>query len=97
MMDHYREINRENARKFTWEADFVLVHDPQPAYLINFLRPQAKHWVWRCHIDASRPDRQVWKFLRRSSASMTPRSSPCPSSPKICPTPSISSVPPSTL
>ena len=64
MLDHYREINRENARKFTWESDFVLVHDPQPAYLINFLRPQAKHWIWRCHIDASRPDRQVWKFLQ---------------------------------
>jgi trehalose synthase len=64
MLDHYREINRENARKFTWESDFVLVHDPQPAYLINFLRAQAKHWIWRCHIDASRPDRQVWKFLQ---------------------------------
>ena len=64
MLDHYREINRENARKFTWESDFVLVHDPQPAYLINFLRPQAKHWIWRCHIDASRPERQVWKFLQ---------------------------------
>ena len=64
MLDHYREINRENARKFTWESDFVLVHDPQPAYLINFLRPQAKHWIWRCHIDASRPERRVWKFLQ---------------------------------
>ena len=64
MLDHYREINRENARKFIWESDFVLVHDPQPAYLINFLRPQAKHWLWRCHIDASRPDRRVWKFLQ---------------------------------
>jgi trehalose synthase len=64
MLDHYREINRENARKFTWESDFVLVHDPQPAYLINLLRPQAKKWIWRCHIDVSRPDRQVWKFLQ---------------------------------
>jgi trehalose synthase len=64
MLDHYVHINQENSRKFTWEADFVLVHDPQPAYLINFLRPQAKHWMWRCHIDASRPDRQVWKFLQ---------------------------------
>jgi trehalose synthase len=64
MLDHYREINRENARRFTWESDFVLVHDPQPAYLINFLQPQAKQWIWRCHIDASRPERQVWKFLQ---------------------------------
>jgi trehalose synthase len=65
MTAHYRDINRENARRFNWEADFVLVHDPQPAALIEDLRPRAKHWVWRCHIDASRPQRVVWKYLRR--------------------------------
>ncbi|MGB8993175.1 MAG: glycosyltransferase [Desulfobaccales bacterium] len=63
MMEHYREINRENARKFTWEADFVVVHDPQPAYLITELRPQAAKWVWRCHIDVSRPYLPVWRML----------------------------------
>lgn len=65
MTAHYQDINRENARRFRWEADFVLVHDPQPAALIEDLRPRAKHWVWRCHIDASRPQRVVWKYLRR--------------------------------
>jgi trehalose synthase len=64
LFNHYQEINRENARRFTWEADFVLVHDPQPAWLINEMRPQVKHWIWRCHIDASRPNIKVWKFLR---------------------------------
>ena len=58
LLDHYKDINRENARKFTWEADFVLVHDPQPAWLINEMRSQAKHWIWRCHIDVSRPNHQ---------------------------------------
>jgi trehalose synthase len=65
MTDHYRQINKENARRFQWEADFVLVHDPQPAALIEDLRPQARNWVWRCHIDASRPQRPVWKYLRQ--------------------------------
>jgi trehalose synthase len=37
LLGHYREINRENARKFTWNADFVVVHDPQPAFLIEDL------------------------------------------------------------
>jgi len=64
MTSHYREINRENAKRFNWEADFVLVHDPQPAALIEDMRPQAQHWVWRCHIDASRPQLPVWKYLR---------------------------------
>ena len=64
MVEHYREVNRENARKFTWEADFVLVHDPQPAYLITELRSRAPKWAWRCHIDASRPHLPVWRMLR---------------------------------
>jgi len=64
MFNHYREINLENARRADWEADFVLLHDPQPAYMITELRPRAKHWVWRCHIDVSRPNLQVWRFLR---------------------------------
>jgi trehalose synthase len=64
LLDHYKDVNRENARKFSWEADFILVHDPQPAWLINEIRSRVKHWIWRCHIDASRPNIKVWKFLR---------------------------------
>jgi trehalose synthase len=64
MVEHYLEVNRENARQFTWEADTVVVHDPQPANLIADLRPQAKQWIWRCHIDASRPNLPVWRMLR---------------------------------
>ena len=65
MVEHYRHINRENAKRLHFEADFVLVHDPQPAALIEEIRPQAHKWVWRCHIDASRPHRVVWKYLRQ--------------------------------
>ena len=64
LLEHYQAINQENARKFTWDADFVMIHDPQPAWLINEMRSRAKHWIWRCHIDASRPNRKVWKYLR---------------------------------
>ena len=24
---------------------------------------QVARWIWRCHIDASRPNRAVWKYL----------------------------------
>jgi trehalose synthase len=64
MLEHYRQVNRENARRFSWEADVVLVHDPQPACLIEEMRPQARRWVWRCHVDVSRPHLTVWRFLR---------------------------------
>jgi len=65
MLQHYQEINRDNASRFDWQADFVLVHDPQPAFLIQELRAQARQWVWRCHIDISRPHRTIWKFLQK--------------------------------
>jgi len=63
-LEHYKEINRQNAQRFTWKADYVLVHDPQPAFLIQLMRAQAKYWIWRCHIDVSRPNLKVWRFLR---------------------------------
>jgi trehalose synthase len=66
---HY-EVNRENAQRLNLEADAVFVHDPQPIYLPHFTPPgQVKCWVWRCHIDASRPDRKIWKYLEAAIAS----------------------------
>jgi trehalose synthase len=60
---HY-EVNRENAQRLNLEADVVFIHDPQPAYLPLFTpKGQVGRWVWRCHIDASRPERSIWKYL----------------------------------
>ena len=64
MFQHYLEVNRLNASRLEFGADFVVVNDPQPAYLIEHMRSHARRWIWRCHIDASRPNRQVWRFLR---------------------------------
>ncbi|MFO0982878.1 MAG: glycosyltransferase [Planctomycetota bacterium] len=60
----HRDVNRQNAARLNLEADVVIVHDPQPIYLPVFTPPkQVGRWVWRCHIDASHPDRAVWKHL----------------------------------
>ena len=60
---HY-QVNEENAKRLNLEADIVIVHDPQPMYLPHFTpKRQVGRWIWRCHIDASRPDRAVWKYL----------------------------------
>lgn len=60
---HY-EVNRENAARLNLEADVVFVHDPQPIYLPHFAPQEGNtRWVWRCHIDASQPDRAVWRHL----------------------------------
>lgn len=47
----------------TSSYEVVVVHDPQPAALIR-KRRRDQRWIWRCHVDASRPDRSVWRFLR---------------------------------
>jgi len=62
-LDHFVEMNRVNAKKLALEADLVLVHDVQPATLIEH-RPDRGRWVWGCHFDASRPQRRAWTFFR---------------------------------
>ncbi|HAR61972.1 MAG: glycosyl transferase family 1 [Candidatus Margulisiibacteriota bacterium] len=44
--------------------DLVIVHDPQPLALIDFFK---KHqpWLWRCHIDLSHPNQELWDFFKR--------------------------------
>jgi trehalose synthase len=63
----YEETNRKTAESLgdvLQDADVVFVHDPQPAALIRSFPERRGKWVWRCHIDASRPFRPVWKYLR---------------------------------
>ena len=62
-LDHYVEMNRVNAKKLALEADLVLVHDVQPATLVQH-RPAQGRWLWRCHHDVSRPSRRAWAFMR---------------------------------
>jgi len=64
MLEVYREINRQNAGHMSLEADYVIIHDPQPAALILH-KPGTGRWIWRCHIDISHPQRKVWNFLRQ--------------------------------
>ena len=56
----YTEKNRA---RLHFDADFTVIHDPQPAALVQS-KPQRKgRWIWRCHIDLSHPNRRVWDFL----------------------------------
>jgi trehalose synthase len=60
----FRECNRRNRERIPLDGRFVVIHDPQPAAFIE-ARPESNrgHWFWRCHIDLSRPDPAVWRFL----------------------------------
>lgn len=56
--------NAENLRSVLEPAEVVFIHDPQPAPLIQHMPARRGKWVWRCHIDLSRPYRPVWNYLR---------------------------------
>jgi trehalose synthase len=61
--DIFRRYNRLNAEALEDEFDFVIVHDAQPAGMIEDARGHGKHWIWRCHIDLSTPNPDVLDFL----------------------------------
>ena len=63
MYEIYTQVNRRNAHALNLHADLIMVHDPQPAALIE-QRDQGK-WIWRCHLDIAQPQRRAWSFLRR--------------------------------
>jgi len=64
MLQTYMEVNRDNAGRLSCDADYVIIHDPQPAALIES-HPSKGKWIWRCHIDISRPQWKVWSFLKQ--------------------------------
>jgi trehalose synthase len=56
--------NEQNRERMQFDADMVVIHDPQPVGLVRSKEKGSAHWVWRCHIDLSNPNQQVWEFLR---------------------------------
>jgi trehalose synthase len=69
MQASYLEWVLDNALRLEGEYDYVVVHDPQPAALVNFVRDsrltgERTRWIWRCHIDLTDADPEVWEFYR---------------------------------
>jgi trehalose synthase len=64
MFEAYRATTEENLRGMNFSGDVIVLHDPQPAGLIQRKPEIGRRWVWRCHIDVSSPDAGVWDFLR---------------------------------
>jgi trehalose synthase len=62
----FRRYNAANAAEFEDEYDYVIVHDPQPAAMIDHFPDSSARWIWRCHIDLSTPNRDVLAFLAPS-------------------------------
>jgi trehalose synthase len=66
MQQIYLERVAENALRFEGEWDYVVIHDPQPCAMREFIgnRGGATKWVWRCHIDLTDANDRVLKFFQ---------------------------------
>jgi len=65
----YLEQVLANALALEGEWDIIVVHDPQPAALREFARTRglasdSVKWIWRCHIDLTDANEQVFGFYR---------------------------------
>jgi trehalose synthase len=61
-MKLYEDVVYENSIRNHLDHDIVIVHDPQPLPLINYYRKDCP-WIWRCHIDLSSPNKELWNYL----------------------------------
>lgn len=60
----YNRQNERSAELLESEYDVFFVHDPQPAALLYFKGKKEAKWIWRCHVDSSEPNPEVWSFLK---------------------------------
>jgi trehalose synthase len=60
----YLANSRTNAAGFDTSYDFIFVHDPQPAALLEFTGKGRARWIWRSHIDTANANPDIWSFLR---------------------------------
>lgn len=61
--DIYEQTVLENSIRIHIENhDLVVIHDPQPLPLINYYQKKCP-WIWRCHIDLSNPNPELWQYL----------------------------------
>jgi trehalose synthase len=64
MWQHHFEVNKRNMETIKLDdVDAALIHDPQPAPLVEFKK--SGRWIWRCHIDVSNPMKEVCDHLFR--------------------------------
>jgi len=59
----YTQANEEFSSYTHIRHDCVIIHDPQPLPLIEFYKKR-QPWIWRCHVDLSTPNMEIWKYLR---------------------------------
>jgi trehalose synthase len=62
----YEAVCRANAAQLKGRYDFIVIHDPQPLAIRDFVpasQSGVASWIWRCHIDTSTPDQALYDYL----------------------------------
>jgi trehalose synthase len=59
----YLRYNELNVNLLDLDCDYVVIHDPQPLAIINYRGEGKGKWIWRCHIDMSKPNEEFLDFL----------------------------------
>ena len=60
----YLTYSTRNARLLEEQYDLIVAHDPQPLAIPQFHGRGETKWAWRCHLDTSEPNENLWDFLR---------------------------------
>ncbi|MGA9856283.1 MAG: glycosyltransferase [Solirubrobacteraceae bacterium] len=67
---HYERVLARNAKELlvlVRPGDVVLLHDPQPAGLVQAVKRAGARVLWRCHVGRDEPNQwteRAWEFLR---------------------------------
>jgi trehalose synthase len=61
--EFFVETGRANIEHVRPWGDIVFLHDPQPIALVEERGNGGRHWIWRCHIDFTAPQADIWEFL----------------------------------
>jgi trehalose synthase len=60
----YVQANEDFSVYTHLDHDCIIIHDPQPLPLLRFYK-KTQPWIWRCHVDFSHPNKELWEFLKK--------------------------------
>src|SRR6476661_8141597 len=71
--DIFMSYAEQNRNRIAFDQDLCVINDPQPLGLVYSRGNRSSggsqdngrgKWIWRCHIDLSNPNQDVWDFLK---------------------------------
>jgi trehalose synthase len=62
--EYFVEINRNNISTLDVSSDIMFIHDPQPIGLIEKRKDYKNNWIWRCHIDITSAQEDIYNFFK---------------------------------